>query len=98
MKQEVLCVGPRFSSGVAAVVQFTLDFSVRIISPLLHRAILFGGGGASESHRSVATKEQKASFSSVCRSAKGTAVTVAHLLEPWSGLSQFTRTRGGWIY
>lgn len=76
------CVAPRFSFGVAAVAQFTLDFSDRIISPLLHRTILFGVGGASEPHRPVATKAQKAPFSSVCRSAKVTAVIVTHLLEP----------------
>lgn len=81
-KHHNKCVAPRFSFGVAAVAQFTLDFSDRIISPLLHRTILFGVGGASEPYRPVATKTQKASFSSVCRSAKGTAVIVTHLLEP----------------
>lgn len=43
-------------------------------------------------------KNTKVSLSSVCQSAKATVVIEGRLLGPYSGLSQFTRTGGGWIY
>lgn len=65
------CVAPRFSFGAAAVAQFTLDFSDRIISPLLHRTIFIWSWRCLRAASASRNKSTKGFFLlcvSVCKS------------------------------